>query len=117
MNVFARWSGAGRRRFKRAEGEINAIVSPFCNILGTIGSSAMIRTGCLSLDDSFEVKYIHCVGNEEFGVHSIRTIYRVFRKGASETVIIRTCPNSYSHTPIEIVHSLRDSAYLWSRPA
>ena len=54
MKLFARSKGAGRRRFKRAEGEMNAIVSPFCNILGMIGSGAMFWTGPSTLDDSFD---------------------------------------------------------------
>lgn len=41
MNVFARSKGPGRRWFKRAEGEMKAIVSPFCNALGIIVCSTI----------------------------------------------------------------------------
>ena len=34
QTVLARWSGAGMRRFKRAEAEMNAIVSLFCKHFG-----------------------------------------------------------------------------------
>ena len=54
MKLFARSKGAGRRRFKRAEGGMNAIVSPFCNIFGMIGSGAMVWTGSSFLNDFFD---------------------------------------------------------------